>query len=64
VQDGVPDDPEERALQAAGVNDGSEIEQSDITRLITLRDRGELANGVDVSQDDITNLITLRDRAE
>jgi hypothetical protein len=61
---GVPEDPAERALQAAGVNNASAIEQSDITTLITLRDRGDPANGVDVTQDDITNLITLRDRAQ
>lgn len=58
----TPSNPQERALQIAGVSNTLELTQSDITIAITQFSRGQTTNGLTIKQNDVTALITLFER--
>lgn len=57
-----PEDPQERALAIAGVDDPAQLTQDDVTAAITRFERGEPVNNIDINQDDVTATITLFER--
>lgn len=54
-----PTDPTQRVLQITGKQQASDLTQSDVTTVITLRSRSSTQNSVTVSQSDVTTVITL-----
>lgn len=58
----APLTPEERVLTIAGVENASQLDQDDVSNVITRLNRDETVNGVTVDQDDVSNTITLFER--
>jgi hypothetical protein len=59
----APTDPRQRVLQIAGAERIQELTQTDVTKAITLFNRGQSRNGVTLTQNDVSSTITLFNRA-
>jgi len=62
VKQPASEEATDRALEVAGTESASKVEQNDVTVAITKFDRGQAANGIKLGQNDITVLITLFER--
>ena len=60
--DDTVEDSKERVLRITGKRDSTELDQDDVTAVITQFERGESVNGVRVNQSDVTSIITLFQR--